>query len=751
VVDEVAEAGVGRAAGVMVPRPMAWNCKRCSASVPDHRPTCHACVTKDLSVVPEATGTVFGAGPAPSSAAPDPLIGKLLAGCVIDGVLGEGAMGLVYRAHRVADLSQVVVKVVRQAVSTEKVRARFAREGAALLRLAPHPNVVRAIEVGDAPPCLVLEFIEGRSLLERVLRDGPLPWDEAARIARDVARGLAAVHRQGVVHRDVKPDNIRLTLSGQPKLVDFGLARDEWRTALTAQGAVLGTPAYMAPELWRGQPCGAPTDVFALGATLYELVTGVLAFQGTSVPDIYQAVLRGRVIPMRRHVPDAPFGLELVVAQALAPEPRHRYRTADELAEDLERVLHGLVPSCPALELDGRRFPLVTGTSWTVGSAGSCPVAVDHASVDPEHAEVVRTDRFAVRDLGSRLGTTVDGARAEGLSTLSDGAQVGVGAVTLRFHDPRSGARPVPILEDVERVVASHTWVEALARGGQASAAVSLLERVVPDAWELEQEREELQELLVDLPASFAAAQRQAAHELGVGALAALERVSGGRLPTPDDALRWWDRARTTELPRLRTQLVASSPSRLLRLRPARGPAMGLDPERGLDLDVTAHVQVQAARHAATILRLDRRLLIRGASGVPVVIDGVARPIAFLDPGARLQVGDESWTVEVSVQRRPTGGECEVSPPTFWALAVTGHPAATDALLRLLQPPVAVTEVAMPGVQEVLAHVGSRARRALTAIVGLDLGSDPAPWQEALRPHAGPRVAPRGFGLGRRE
>ncbi len=720
-------------------------CLICRVTIDEHRISCDACAARTTEV---ALASSARATASTVASADDPWVGQILAGCAVEGLLGQGAMGKVFRARHLADLTPAVVKVMQPGARSSRFRERFARECTSLARLAPHPNIVRVLAIDDGePPCLVLELVEGPSLLERLEHEGPLPWTEAVRIARDLARGLAAIHRQGVVHRDVKPDNVRMSPGGQPKLVDFGLVHDEWRTALTAAGAVVGTPAYMAPEVWLGAGCSPGSDIFALGATLSELITGELTFFAEGVHQALEAIQAGRRRLVHDAVPGVPAAVDLVLEQALDPAPRRRYRSADELAEDLERLLHGLAPTAPRLVGEGLELVLLPGRSWRLGRAPSCALALADPAVEPEHAEVRRDVGYVVEDLGSRGGTWVDGARASAPASLADGAHVRVGGTTLRFEDPRSAARPAPLFEDVERVPASWLQVEAACRAADPSAAVALLERVRPDRWELEFDLEALGTALGDASPALAARQGAEAADEARRALERLHALAGVPLEGPEAALAWWAQVRAALLPAVRRQVVPPSCAREVRLRPVEaGPPASLDTDRGVLLlgdDPRCHVQVRGVRHAATVLRLDRRLLIRGARGVPLELDGVPREIAFLDPGSRLTLDGQTWLVEaVPVTPAEAGGWLEVSPPTFWALAGLGHVSTLRALRALVSSSAhraASDDEAEPGAPEALEALRDRARAALSSFgAGLKPGRAPA------LQRIGPAVAPRG-------
>jgi len=273
--------------------------------------------------------------------------------------LGAGGMGEVYRARDTRLDRDVAIKVMRgRAAVSPEARARFEREARAVSALN-HPNISALYDVGrqetpDGPlDYLVMELIEGESLADRLAR-GPLPIDDLLRIAVPIADALDRAHRKGIVHRDLKPGNIMLAKAG-PKLLDFGLARaaggaaetsdlsqsPTMTRALTKEGAIVGTFQYMPPEQLEGKEADARSDLFAFGATLYEMATGRKAFDGTSQASLIAAIMNARPEPMRTHQPLAPAALERVVATCLARDPDDRWQSAGDLKRELQWIAGG--------------------------------------------------------------------------------------------------------------------------------------------------------------------------------------------------------------------------------------------------------------------------------------------------------------------------------------------------------------------------------------------------------------------------
>lgn len=257
---------------------------------------------------------------------------KSLGGCRILGELGRGAMGTVYKAERAGAV--VALKVLADRWAADPAFAdRFVHEGLILARLS-HPAIVRVLDVGRdlGKFYLVLEYVEGPSFGRAIRRRAFTPL-QSARIAAAVARGLAHAHACGIVHGDVTPSNILLKADGSPKLADFGMARRPGGPA-TPAGRTAGTPVYMSPEQASGlhDMIDARTDVYSLGAVLYEAVTGRAPFAGRSTIEILEKVVR--------ESPPQPWGedpeLEAIVFKAMEKDPARRFASAGELADALE-------------------------------------------------------------------------------------------------------------------------------------------------------------------------------------------------------------------------------------------------------------------------------------------------------------------------------------------------------------------------------------------------------------------------------
>jgi serine/threonine-protein kinase len=249
--------------------------------------------------------------------------------------IGRGGMGVVYEARHVDLKRRVALKVLPWAeFSSEEQRERFRREAEAAARLN-HPHIVSVFEWGNHGGCpyMAMRLVEGARSLADEIAKGPLPAREAARILAKVARGVHYSHQHGVLHRDIKPGNILLDAGGEPLLVDFGLARlEDAAFNLTQPDLVFGTPAYMPPEQGAGEDITTASDVYSLGAVLYEALTGKPPFRGKSVPEIMRQVAEQEAPSPQTLRPDLDRDVATIVLKCLEKSPSRRYGSADALA-----------------------------------------------------------------------------------------------------------------------------------------------------------------------------------------------------------------------------------------------------------------------------------------------------------------------------------------------------------------------------------------------------------------------------------
>jgi WD40 repeat protein len=335
----------------------------------------------------------------------------VIPGYEILGVLGRGGMGVVYRAWQSSLNRVVALKMVRAssgAGGEELARFRTEAEAAARLR---HPNIVSVFEVGEhaGQPYLILEYVEGGNLADKT-RDKPQSAGEAVRLVEVLARAVEFAHQKGIIHRDLKPANVLLESDGTPKITDFGLAKIAvgGTPGQTQTGAVLGTPPYMAPEQAAGQvdQIGPGTDVYALGAILYELLTGRPPFLGRTPLETLDQVRTREPVPPSALQPRVPRDLETVCLKCLEKDPARRYASAAELGDELDRFAAGQpVRARPVGPLGRgwrwcRRNPVVAGlltafvVSLVAGSAFSIFFGLDSAEkarlADANHKEAVK-------------------------------------------------------------------------------------------------------------------------------------------------------------------------------------------------------------------------------------------------------------------------------------------------------------------------------------------------------------------------
>ena len=249
--------------------------------------------------------------------------------------IASGAQGTVYRAFDLDARRLVAVKVLHPRLTgDESYLMRFRRE-ASLTASVNHPNVVRIFDVGQQGDLhyIALEFLPEN--LARLIEKEGLPVETAVAFAAQIADGLSAVDRLGIVHRDVKPENVLITPDGVPKVTDFGIARAEGFSTLTLAGMMMGTPHYMSPEQARGERADARSDIYALGCVLYEMLTGEVPFEAETPLAVLHKHIEEKPRSVRTLRADAPRAVAGVVATALAKDPADRFKSASEMAEAL--------------------------------------------------------------------------------------------------------------------------------------------------------------------------------------------------------------------------------------------------------------------------------------------------------------------------------------------------------------------------------------------------------------------------------
>lgn len=267
-----------------------------------------------------------------------------IAGYRIEAEIGRGGMGIVYKAIHLRLSRIVAIKLLR--AEDEDTAVRLLAEARAAARL-DHLGIVPIFEVGDhqGRPFLAMAYVEGETLA-KIVKRGALPGKKAARIARDVALAVQHAHEQGVIHRDLKPANILITPVGKVKVTDFGLAKRSGEETLSADGQILGTPAYMPPEFAAGKAAfaGPAADVYGIGAIFYTLLTGRAPFHAESPLETIRAVANEEPLAPRVVNRMIDRAAEAICLRCLEKNPQHRYESARELAADLDRYLGDEVP-----------------------------------------------------------------------------------------------------------------------------------------------------------------------------------------------------------------------------------------------------------------------------------------------------------------------------------------------------------------------------------------------------------------------
>ncbi len=405
--------------------------------------------------------------------------------------LGRGGMGLVLKARDPSLDRMVAIKVLTPALAHgATARRRFAREAKAVAAVGnEHIVAIHAVDEFRGLPYLVMQYVPGRSLQDRLDASGPLEIKEILRIGTQAARALAAAHAQGVVHRDIKPANILLeNCIERVKLTDFGLARAIDDASVTQSGVIAGTPQYMAPEQARGEPVAAGADLFSLGAVLYAMAAGRPPFRGDSAMAVLKRVCEIPHRPVRELNPDVPGWLEALIDRLLAKDPADRFQTATEVADFLEKGLAHLqqpamvpppvVPvvnrhSAQLLDLDPvmkkpvarshRKFAMVASLLLLVGAGFGASEAAGLTQVSDFVATILR--------IKTAEGTLVIKCSDPGVKVQVDGKDLVIAGTGLQEIRLKSGTHRLAVTKDGRPV---RNEIVSVARGGKEIVNVSL-------------------------------------------------------------------------------------------------------------------------------------------------------------------------------------------------------------------------------------------------------------------------------------
>lgn len=262
--------------------------------------------------------------------------------------LGAGGMGEVYRAVNTRTGLVAAVKVLTEATDPGLIE-RFFNE-ARIQSSIQHPNIARFYEFHqlNGQPCIVMEYIHGQTLAERIKTLGQLPMSETVYIFRCAVEAVGYIHKLGIVHRDIKANNIKLSSTGQVKLLDFGIAKAESTSKMTRTGGVVGTLQYLSPEQLKGGTIDGRSDLWALGIMLYEMVTGQVPFEADTIGALYEKIMKVAYVPATALNPLAPREIEGIITRCLKKRPADRYQSAQELLHDVSRLAEtGLSPRSP--------------------------------------------------------------------------------------------------------------------------------------------------------------------------------------------------------------------------------------------------------------------------------------------------------------------------------------------------------------------------------------------------------------------
>jgi hypothetical protein len=369
------------------------------------------------------------------------LVGQTFGDFELTLELGRGGMGVVYKAWQKCLERPVALKLLLSEHTRNSVLlSRFLAEARAAASLN-HPNIVSVYQVGEcyAGPYFVMDFIDGPTVEVFVGRTLPVPWIVSLLVP--VAEAVQHAHEKGIIHRDLKPGNIMLRQSKRPVVMDFGLAKVMGKSASTTlPGAVIGTPAYMAPEQAGEEPhkIGPCSDVYSLGAILYTLLTGKVPFdEGTALQTILRVITPEPPPTVRSLRPEVPARLEHICMKCLEKDPKKRYPTAQALADRLKRFRAALAAgtaaasvrvTVPLVLLIGRGGQQVRlfNPETVIGRGAECDLVVKVSAVSKRHCIIrIEADQVVVEDLGSSNGTFVNGEKKQ-LARLMDGDKLDI-------------------------------------------------------------------------------------------------------------------------------------------------------------------------------------------------------------------------------------------------------------------------------------------------------------------------------------
>ncbi|TFV85712.1 Stk1 family PASTA domain-containing Ser/Thr kinase [Blastococcus sp. CT_GayMR16] len=382
----------------------------------------------------------------------------------IGGVLGRGGMAEVHRGRDLRLGREVAVKVLRSDLARDpSFQVRFRREAQAAASLN-HPAIVAVYDTGEdrtpigATPYIVMEYVEGETLRDVIRREGHLSPERAMELAADICGALDFSHRNGIVHRDVKPGNVMITPQGTVKVMDFGIARavSDSAATMTSTAAVIGTAQYLSPEQARGESVDARSDVYSMGCLLYELVTGAPPFSGDSpVAVAYQHVREDPRLPSSIN-PQVPAELDAILLKAMSKNPANRYQSAAEMRNDLLRALAGQRVEATPVMGDAEKTTILSATPGGYGGGYS-----DEDRWDDEDEQARRRKRKIIAIVAVLAVLLLGGAIAAAIALSGDDAP------------PATSQVQVPPLVNVERTAAEKAITDAGLTVGTVDVAAS--------------------------------------------------------------------------------------------------------------------------------------------------------------------------------------------------------------------------------------------------------------------------------------
>jgi predicted Ser/Thr protein kinase len=379
--------------------------------------------------------------------------------------LGEGGMGVVYLAHDPAMDSDIAIKVLRSAMADEDLRKRFAREAQMARRVGIHPNVVTIFDIGehDGDPYIAMEYVSGQTL-EHVIRRQALPSPtRRLHIVEDVCTGLTHAHRAGLVHRDIKPANVMLKDDGTVKILDFGIARVA-ESDLTADGMVIGALNYMSPEQMTGSSSlDARSDVFAVGALFYELLSGRRAFPGSIREGLPYRIIHGMPPPLSEVVADLDPEIERIILRALEKDPAKRYQDVGTMRQEIARVRRRLEHAQIERAITDAREAFDTGDYAAV--VASC---AEITSLDPDEPRALD---LLQRAESARTGEHADTAAAAAAAAAMPASERPTIALPVPVPASTSGVTVTPPTTSTTATATTSTAARAAALTGAPIAA----------------------------------------------------------------------------------------------------------------------------------------------------------------------------------------------------------------------------------------------------------------------------------------